>query len=554
MNRDPFDQAPDHLDAELVPTQILKGGSPAADLDPAELELAPLLDVTAGSVVIAGHDDKTMDGSAEPSAMARLRVADGDEIARGGMGSVHRVHDPGIRRWVALKRVDAQQARLVPEVAHLLLEEAQITGQLEHPNIVPVYDLGADPAGHPMFTMKLVEGETLTALIGGSDRRGHSAEQLRVILDALVKACDAVAFAHSRGVIHRDLKPDNIMIGSFGQVYVVDWGCALLRQSRAVTGDRESSVTVHSAGTARTSPLAVLGTVAYMAPEQARGELATIDERSDVYSLGGILYQVLTRRPPHRGKDPAASMLLAQAGDVTPPADLRPHFDIPAELAQIAMKALAPLPVDRYQTVIELRDAVRNFLAGGSWLPHRRFAPGDVIIAEGDAGDAAYIIVAGTCEASRSIQGTATVIRTMGPGEVFGETAILTEQPRSATVVARTAVVATVITREALEGELPGSSWIGAFARSLATRFREAELRADATYSLAGRVVDAARVHVLVGGVARDGHLEVPWPPLRQSIAAAFGVAEHQVDGIIDEAAELQVDEARGVIKLRAAT
>src|SRR5205085_39253 len=143
-------------------------------------------------------------------------------------------------------------------------------------------------------------------------------------------------------------KPDNIMVGSYGQVYVVDWGCALVKSDPPgrAPGD---SVRVHSAGTARTSPEAVLGTVAYMAPEQARGHLGLIDERSDVYSIGAILYQVLTRRPPHRGKDAQHSMQMAQAGDVVAPQELRPHFDIPGQLAQICMKALAPLPQDRYQ-------------------------------------------------------------------------------------------------------------------------------------------------------------------------------------------------------------
>ncbi len=543
MSGDPVDQPPDPADTSLVATQILKHKSTGPGLD---LSTDGMPDVAASNIEsIEPHD--TSPGTNEPSAMARLRVTDAAELARGGMGSVHRVHDPGIGRWVALKRVDGEQARKLPEVAHLLLEEAQITGQLEHPNIVPIYDLGADPDGNPMFTMKLVEGSTLTAMIGGSDRRGHSPQQMRAILDALVKACEAVAYAHSRGVIHRDLKPDNIMVGGYGQVYVVDWGCALIRGHGV---DREVHVTVHSAGTARTSPEAVLGTVAYMAPEQARGQLGAIDARSDVYALGAILYQVLTRRPPHRGKDAAASMQMAQAGEVTAPTELRPHFDIPAELAQIAMKALAAAPDDRYQSALELRDALRSFLAGGSWLPHRRFARGEVIIAEGALGDAAYIIVSGTCEASRMIQGAPTTIRRMGPGEVFGETAILTDQPRSATVTAITDVVLTVVTREALEGELPGSSWIGSFARALAARFREAERRADAVTNLSGRVVDAIRVHVLAGGVVHDDALEAPWAPLRSALATAFGVSALTIDEAVVGATAVAVDELRGVIRL----
>ncbi|HUQ05800.1 MAG TPA: cyclic nucleotide-binding domain-containing protein [Kofleriaceae bacterium] len=541
MSGDASDQAPEADEASVLATQLLKG-KPGPDTTDAGTSKMPSV---ASSAIEAVEVHDTSPGTNEPSAMARLRVQGGTELARGGMGSIHRVQDPGIGRWVALKRVDADQARKVPEVAHLLLEEAQITGQLEHPNIVPIYDLGNDEHGNPMFTMKLVAGQTLTALIGLSERRGHGPHQLRAILDALVKACDAVAYAHDKGVIHRDLKPDNIMVGSYGQVYVVDWGCALVKSDPPGRAPREEHVRVHSAGTARTSPEAVLGTVAYMAPEQARGHLGLIDERSDVYSLGAILYQVLTRRPPHRGKDAAHSMQMAQAGEVLPPTELRPHFDIPAQLAGIAMKALAALPQDRYQTVLELRDALKDFLAGGSWLPSRRFLKDDIIVAEGEAGDAAYIIVSGTCEASRSIQGATTVIRRMGPGDVFGETAILTDQPRSATVTAVTDMIVTVITREAVEGELMGASWVGAFARALAARFREAERRADAAHDLAGRVLDAIRVHLLAGKL-----LEAPWVPLRTAIAAAFGVAEHLVDDAVVGATEIVIDETSGVIRL----
>jgi serine/threonine-protein kinase len=289
-----------------------------------------------------------------------------------------------------------------------------------------------------------------------------------------------------------------------------------------------------------------------MAPEQARGELSALDARTDVYALGAILYQVLTRRPPHRGVDAAASLARARAGDVLPPAVLRPHFDIPAALADIAMKALAPEPAARYGSALELRDAVRGFLAGGAWFPQRRFAPGEVIVVEGEDADVAFVIASGTCEAARVVGGRATVMRRMGPGDVFGETALLTGQPRSATVTAVSTVVVTVISRDVFESELSGSTWLGAFARAVALRFREAERRADLAVDVAGRVIDAVRVHLLAAGQVHDGELAAPWSPLRQALAVALGLGETAVDDVARAAAALHVDDATGLVRLRA--
>src|SRR5690349_19584510 len=155
------------------------------------------------------------------------RLQDLGQLAHGGMAAVRRAFDRHIRRHVAVKKLGLADPH-VSDAADFLVEEAQITGQLEHPNIVPVYDLGAAPEGGPMFIMRLVHGRTLTSLMRQYWRGGRNPIELREILEVLLKVCDAVSYAHSRGVVHRDLKPDNIMIGTHGQVYVMDWGCALL--------------------------------------------------------------------------------------------------------------------------------------------------------------------------------------------------------------------------------------------------------------------------------------------------------------------------------------
>jgi serine/threonine-protein kinase len=482
------------------------------------------------------------------------RLADGSEIARGGMASVHRVFDRNIRRFVALKRVDPELIQTTPDAVQLFVEEAQITGQLEHPNIVPIYDLGTDDANVPLFTMKLIRGQTLSELVAESDRNGHTPAQLRRILEVFLKICDAIAFAHSRGVIHRDLKPDNVMVGAHGQVYVMDWGCALLRGDRKPVAPGGVAAVAVDTTSRRSMPRIVLGTAAYMAPEQAHGRVDEVDERSDIYGLGAILYYVLTRRPPHGARNYVESVLRAQAGEVAPPEQVRPHASIPRALAGIAMRALAPEAKDRFASVAELRLAVERFLTGAGWFPHRQYKAGEVILREGEIGEEAFLIVSGACEAWRTVGGTRVPLRRMGAGEMFGETAIITAQPRSASVVAISDVEVTVISRATLEQELGDDSWIGALVRTLATRFRDAERRGEraARAAVFTRIIEAARVHLLAAGTTADGWISAPWSRLLAAIAVTMDVDEELVRQAILGSAELRLDEAADLIRSRA--
>jgi len=404
------------------------------------------------------------------AAPMRARLQNLGMIARGGMSTIRRVFDRNILRQVALKV-------LLPEItvvkgSSLLLDEARITGQLEHPNIVPLYDLNFDRKGAPVFTMKLVDGSTFTQYL--RDRRKQAVgRRLQDALQVFLKVCDAVSFAHSRGVIHRDLKPDNIMVGSHGQVYVMDWGCALVVEA----GEDKVSLGRLPRSGALEQRGVVVGTAAYMAPEQACGRTDEIDARTDVFSLGAVLYQILTGYPPHGATSPGASLELAQRCEVMPPAQRVPDEALPEGLCQIAMKALAAAPSLRYASVAQLKEDVERVLAEGLWLASRTFSPGSLVFSEGDPADAAYIITAGECEVFRNEQGRRVVLRRMGPGEVFGETAIFAQQPRSASVEAVDALTTIVVTREALESELCKGSWAGAFVRALAKRFRDVDAR-----------------------------------------------------------------------------
>ena len=214
------------------------------------------------------------------------------------MSTVHRARDRNLLRTVAIKILDEDVAKRRREVQRFV-EEAQITGQLEHPGIVPVYEFGTDSGGSHYICMQYVRGLTLEQIIAEAGIERLAPERLADLLQIFVKVCDAVAFAHSRGVLHRDIKPSNIMVGAFGQVYVVDWGVARAGEQALV--DDDSTVSVRRPdGFEVDAPGAPVGTFAYMAPEQFTGE-TDLDIRVDVFGLGATLFHILAGRAPYQG-------------------------------------------------------------------------------------------------------------------------------------------------------------------------------------------------------------------------------------------------------------
>lgn len=258
------------------------------------------------------------------------------ELARGGMGVVYRAHDTALGRDLALKVLRAEHAGHA-DLCQRFLEEAQVGGQLQHPGIVPVYHVGVATDGRPCFTMKLVQGRTLGELLRG--RTAVTDEQAR-FLTIFEQVCQALAYAHDHGVLHRDLKPDNIMVGAFGEVLVMDWGLA-----KVLPWAQRGVRTVRTAaGSLASEPGSVLGTPAYMAPEQARGETELLDERADVFGLGGILCEILTGSPPYVGATSGEVALLAAQADLTPALARLDASGADADLIKLARECLA---VDR---------------------------------------------------------------------------------------------------------------------------------------------------------------------------------------------------------------
>jgi serine/threonine-protein kinase len=404
------------------------------------------------------------------------QLRDDGPLAAGGYAEVHRAFDQNLLRSVAMKvlhprHLERQSARL------RFLEEAQITGQLDHPNIVPIHEMGVDGQGQHFFTMKLVEGDTLTDILDRADLAAAPRRELYSILQIVLRVCDALSFAHNKGVIHRDLKPDNIMVGSHGQVYVMDWGIARLQEGVRPSEKDASAVRIKRERV--DAPGTIIGTPAFMAPEQAQGRVEDIDARTDVFSLGAILYVILTGRPPYVGEDVSRKLKAAQRGVIKPPAEVVPGRTLPARLCDITMRALATLPKDRFQTVQELKAELEGFLRGGWWFSQRVFKKGTLIVKEGAEADAAYIITDGQCEVFHTRRGRKDVMREMGPGQVFGETAIFSARPRTASVRAVTDVTAMVVTRQSLEEELGKDGWMGHFVRALADRFADLDQRLE---------------------------------------------------------------------------
>jgi serine/threonine protein kinase len=304
------------------------------------------------------------------------RYAIESELGKGGMGAVFRVVDRTMDRPLAMKvilgQVDAARSGKTPPIAPLqlkrFLNEAKITGQLDHPGIVPVHEVGVNSEGRAYFTMKLVKGRDLRSIFDLVFQGKEGWTETRA-LGVILKVCEAMAYAHSKGVIHRDLKPANVMVGNFGEVYVMDWGLARQVGQQDSFDDKPGDGSSSSQTDEDHAPLFtmegdVIGTPSYMPPEQARGEVHRVGSRSDVYSIGAMLYELIAGYPPYcePGRDTSSTAVLI--GIVHGPPKALLNTEASQDLIAVCQRAMAREAAQRYPDLLALASDISAIIEG----------------------------------------------------------------------------------------------------------------------------------------------------------------------------------------------
>lgn len=388
-------------------------------------------------------------------------------LGEGGFAVVDACFDELLNRVVAVKSV-RDENRLKPEYLQLILNEARLISYLNHPGIVSIYDAFFEPDGSFSYTMNPLEGETLAEQLGR-----FSGQQIympvAVAQQIIIRICETLAYAHDRGVLHLDVKPANVMLGRYGEVLIMDWGTACLYDS--------SSYKQHIFSYGKKEDLSIyegrdgkkMGTLPFMAPEQLLQPRHTLTPSADIFAVGVLFYMMLAGKSPYPTSSPDDFWMAAHKNHFVPLHAIR--GDIPTRLSTICTKMMQNDTKKRYQSLHDVLRDLRDFSDSGRSFELRIYEPGEVILKEGEPGDYALQILEGSVEIVTEMQGERIVLATRTKGNVVGEMAVFTNEPRSATVVARHKTIAKLMAREDILKELDKlDPWVGYTVKSLSQR------------------------------------------------------------------------------------
>lgn len=381
-------------------------------------------------------------------------------LGKGQFSDVFNCFDTELNRVVALKQLRTEFVS-DPSIFEAFLNEAKMLAFLEHPGVMMLYDIFIDEAGVPAYTMKLVKGNNLRCEYGLKTRAQ--------LLNIFIKLCETLASVHDHGVIHLDLNPENVMLGAYGEVAIIDWGNAKLFDDSVYK--EYMRFVVDAPQPPSTDNVIQNKTISrYFSPEQIKGDIDSFSPSSDIFSMGIIMYEMLSGTVPFYTKDPKMLSKQILECNYTPLHVQCP--DLPKFLSQICAKMITKDPYNRYHSFNAILTDLDRFQNSGQAFKRITLRKGEVLCQEGQQGDFAFIILAGTLEVSRISNGQKIVLAYLNPEEIGGELALFTNEPRSATITAIKDTTISLLSRESVENELIKlSPWVQKMIYGLSKRF-----------------------------------------------------------------------------------
>ncbi len=407
------------------------------------------------------------------------------KVAEGGMGEVFFVYDKHIRRPSILK-IMLPKHRDDEIAVRQFITEARITGELVHPNIISTLDLGFRSGTGIYFTMGYTHGQSLADIIAAivrQDPEYTDKYDLFTLINIFRKVCEAVSYAHSKNIIHRDIKPSNIWVGKYGEVLLLDWGLAK-KLGRSEMNSWPASPTDSgldgSIAPDSTQRGVIKGSPAYMSPEQAFGDADDIDQLSDIFLLGATLYHMFTFDAPYVGFDIKDVVKKARRCDYIRPEDLwyRSNYQLSREVSRIIEKAMAPFKGNRYTAAVEIIRDLDNLVSGRMEFESEVFTKGEYLLKQGRRGEKSYLIVKGRVRVYSEAKGEKIILGTLEKGDIVGEMALITSEPRTANAVALEPTEALVLNKDIFSLNLHKLPyWMEKTIRALAERLGKMNLK-----------------------------------------------------------------------------